>query len=98
MILATVDGTEIDYAEGDFTLSTGEAMSAAEIVALDGEGGVAWLEESYRRWFYDNQDGIVAVRTALTPYVAQAGPEWRGAAPFGRNPVAGAPWCASGVS
>ncbi|MDO9557263.1 MAG: hypothetical protein Q7J82_06750, partial [Coriobacteriia bacterium] len=77
MILGTVDGTELEYGEGDFTLSTGEAMSTAEIVALDGEGGVDWLEESYRRWFYDNQDGIVASGAALTPYVALADPEWR---------------------
>lgn len=53
-------GSALLYADGRFSLSSGQYLSVADVLRLDHARGIDWVDETTRAWLYANQEAFAA--------------------------------------
>lgn len=87
MLIATFNsatgwaGKTIDYDDGRFTLEGHGPISAADVLAYDRQGHVAWAYEGLREWVQQLSTESVAPPVASQPFVPQPSTPQTGAQP-----------------
>lgn len=87
MLIATFNsatgwaGKTIDYDDGRFTLEGHGPISAADVLAYDRQGHVAWAYEGLQEWVQQLSTESVAPPVASQPFVPQPSTPQRGAQP-----------------